>query len=320
MTRYDLSFVKLLFTKCSQGWEPFAKIMEAALSYVGELLKPIIVAALAKDLYRGALRILLILQHDFPEFLAANHYRLCNIIPTHCTQLRNLVLSAYPSSFPELPDPFTAGLKVDRIEEIRKAPNIAGDIITPLLRNHVKELLDSFLQNSDLSDDIITKIAEAAYKADSSNCEKSVDTSLLHALVLYVGESAISTAGSKGGPSFVKESTQTLLMSKLTKELHPEARYHFLSSIANQLRYPNSHTHYFSYALLNLFGNDLADQQESDIRQQITRVLLERLIVHRPHPWGLIITLLQLLKNPVYMFWELPFIKAAPDVREQFAT
>lgn len=288
--------------------------MEAALSFISELLKATVVTALAKDLYRGALRILLILHHDFPEFLADNHYRLCNVIPVHCTQLRNLVLSAYPSSFPELPDPFTAGLKVDRLEEIRKAPKIAGDIRAPLLQNHVKDIVDQSLRDKDLSDEIIAKIAGAAYRSDSTSFGSSVDSAYLHALVLYIGESAISSASPKGNLAFNKDSIQALLLSKFAKELQPEARYHFLSSIANQLRYPNSHTHYFSYALLHLFGTDLTDQQESDVRQPITRVLLERLIVHRPHPWGLIITLLELLKNQAYMFWDLPFIKAAPEV------
>ncbi len=290
--------------------------MDGALSYVGELLMPAIVSPLAKDLYRGVLRILLILHHDFPEFLADNHYRLCNIIPAHCMQLRNLVLSAYPSSFPELPDPFTAGLKVDRLEEIRQPPRIAGDIIQPLLR--IKDIVDSLLRTTDISDENISTIANAAYNPSLDYGNSNTDTPLLHALVLYLGESALSAAGQKGGPSFSNDSPQAAFMTKLAKELHPEARYHFLSAIANQLRYPNSHTHYFSYALLHLFGNDLADQQESDVRQQITRVLLERLIVHRPHPWGLIITLLELLKNPSYMFWDLPFIKAAPEVCNLF--
>ena len=49
-----------------------------------------------------------------------------------------------------------------------------------------------------------------------------------------------------------------------------------------QLRYPNSHTHYFSCTLLYLF----AEANQEAIQEQITRVLLERLIVNRPHPWG----------------------------------
>ena len=293
------------------------------LAYVRELLKPTVITPVAKDLYRGVLRILLILHHDFPEFLAENHYRLCNIIPAHCTQLRNLVLSAYPSSFPELPDPFTAGLKVDRLDEIRKAPKVAGDLIAPLRRANLKEIVDSSLQSTEIPDENIiqiTNVIQGSSNKESGIFDDStkVDPTILHALVLYIGQSAISNVGQKGGPSFNSNSPQAALMDKLAKEFHPEARYYFLSAIANQLRYPNSHTHYFSYALLHLFGSDHADQQESDVRQQITRVLLERLIVHRPHPWGLIITLLELLKNPSYMFWELPFIKAAPEVSYLF--
>lgn len=32
------------------------------------------------------------------------------------------------------------------------------------------------------------------------------------------------------------------------------------------------------------------------IQEQITRVLLERLVVNRPHPWGLLITFIELIK------------------------
>ena len=289
-------------------------------SHISKLLEEDSLPGVAKEVYRGVLRILLILHHDFPEFLAENHYRFCNIIPTYCTQLRNLVLSAYPSSIPELPDPFTAGLKVDRLDEIRRAPTVAGDISEPLQRANIKDIIDESLRGSGISDESIAQVMEAVYRApntpESFHLPSEVDSSLLHAIVLYIGQTATSVTGSKGGPSFNPESHQASLLSRLAKELHPEARYYFLGSLVNQLRWPNSHTHYFSYALLHLFGSDHADQQESDIRQQITRVLLERLIVHRPHPWGLIITLLELLKNnPKYIFWELPFIKAAPEVR-----
>ena len=301
--------------------------MELMLSYVSELLRPGIVPGVTKELYRGVLRILLILHHDFPEFLAENHYRLCNTIPPHCTQLRNLVLSAYPSSILELPDPFTAGLKVDRLDEIRKAPTIAGDIIAPLRHKNLYGIIhnslrisEDSLRNSEILDENVHKIVVAVSGEAGDSTRSSLDPSVLHAMVLHIGQTAISATGAKNGPSFNPESVQATLLSKLAKELDAEARYDFLGAIVNQLRYPNSHTHFFSYALLHLFGSDMADQQESDVRQQITRVLLERLIAHRPHPWGLIITLLELLKNPTYMFWDLPFIKANPEVRSAIYT
>jgi CCR4-NOT transcription complex subunit 1 len=293
--------------------------MQAMLSYVGELLKPANTSPVTMDLYRGVLRILLVLHHDFPEFVAENHFRLCNVIPAHCTQLRNLVLSAYPSSFQDLPDPFTAGLKVDRLEEIRKPPRISGDYLIVLQQTHLKIMLDNIFRSATVADTVVRQLVEAITTPDSKETgvlmePLKVDVALLNAVVLYIGQQAVAAVTHKGGPTFANNSPQAHLLVKLAREFSPEARYYFLSAIANQLRYPNSHTHYFSYAILHLFGADHNDQQESDIRQQITRVLLERLNVHRPHPWGLIITLLELLKNPNYMFWELPFIKAAPEV------
>ena len=296
--------------------------MKAMLSYVGELLKPLTSSRAAKDIYRGVLRILLVLHHDFPEFLAENHYRLCGAIPAHCTQLRNLILSAYPSSFPELPDPFTAGLKVDRINEIRTSPRVAGDFEGPLRRSSIKQLIAAALDGVH-TEDHISQIAEAITnpprkEAGIASAPVDVDVELVNALVLFIGTRAIALAGQKGGPTFVQNSPEAIFLVQIAHKLNPEARYYFLSAVANHLRYPNSHTHYFSYALLYLFGIDQNDQRESDIKQQITRVLLERLIVHRPHPWGLIITLLELLKNPIYSFWDLPFIKAAPEVYSPF--
>jgi len=104
----------------------------------------------------------------------------------------------------------------------------------------------------------------------------------------------------------------------LVHELNPEARYFFISSIINQLRFPSTHTHYFSQALLGFFGSDVNDPEELDIRQQVTRILLERLLGQWPHPWGLVVTVQELVKNEQYMFFELPFIKTSPDIGERF--
>ena len=56
-----------------------------------------------------------------------------------------------------------------------------------------------------------------------------------------------------------------IFCQKLKHYLLP--RYLFLNCIANQLRYPNSHTHYFSCCLLYLF----AEANTEAIQEQITR-------------------------------------------------
>ena len=43
------------------------------------------------------------------------------------------------------------------------------------------------------------------------------------------------------------------VFSQFMQDLDAEGRYLVINAAANQLRYPNSHTHYFSWTLLLLF-------------------------------------------------------------------
>eukprot|EP01035_Chromulina_nebulosa_P020075 gene20075-26069_t len=65
--------------------------------------------------------------------------------------------------------------------------------------------------------------------------------------------------------------------------------------------------------------NISANTNDNELLQElITRVLLERLIVHRPHPWGLLITFMELIKNPRYGFWRKNFTHCAPEIERVF--
>lgn len=305
-------------------WDVYAKLMETLLIFTGQLIKPTGETIMAQNFYRGVLRVLLVIHHDYPEFLAENHFRFCNSIPMHCTQLRNLIVSAYPSNILEMPDPFSTGLKVDRLDDSRQAPTICADIDQILLDAGIKDSLDNLLKVSEPKIQDIERVCNATYYPEPKPAgfelvPTTADPALIHAIVLYIGTEAVASQGAKT-PVFDANSAAARLLEKLVKELHSEARFHFISAIANQLRWPNTHTHYFSYALLHLFGTPDDDPQALDVQQTITRVLLERLLVHRPHPWGLIITLLEILKNRTYAFWDLPFVKAAPEVRSLLET
>jgi CCR4-NOT transcription complex subunit 1 len=233
-----------------------------------------------------------------------------------------MVLTANQSALSKMPDPLQPGLKIDRLEEIRESPMITYDIEAPLQQAGLLDLIDQALQSGP-SEDAVAHIAHAVqrktgHQTTAGFVPVNVDTLLIDAIVVYVGMHSIAKASQKGGPTFIQASPDAALLTMLIHELSPEARYYFLNSMVNQLRFPNSHTHYFSQALLEVFGNDMNDQEESEIRQQITRILFERLIGHWPQPWGLIITIVELIKNEKYMFFELPFIKSVPEVRLSF--
>ena len=101
-------------------------------------------SAATRSLYRGALRVLLVLLHDFPEFLCDYHFGLCEVIPPACIQMRNLVLSAFPRNM-RLPDPFTPNLKVDHLPEISQPPRMLAAITPPLVAANLLTDLESFL-------------------------------------------------------------------------------------------------------------------------------------------------------------------------------
>jgi CCR4-NOT transcription complex subunit 1 len=80
--------------------------------------------------------------------------------------------------------------------------------------------------------------------------------------------------------------------------------------MALHLRYPNAHTHWFSSLMLYLFLEVMDDR----FREIMTKVLLERFVVHRPHPWGALVTFIELLRNPKYDIWSKEFVHIAPEV------
>ena len=58
-----------------------------------------------KIFYRGTVRVLLVLLHDWPDFLAKFSNSFCDEIPEDFNQIRNIILAAFPKSM-KPPDPF----------------------------------------------------------------------------------------------------------------------------------------------------------------------------------------------------------------------
>jgi len=306
---------KLLLTKGNKGWPFFQRLVVDLLKFLAPFLKSAEMSESIRFLYRGTLRVFLVLLHDFPEFLCDYHASFCDVIPPSCIQLRNLILSAFPRSM-RLPDPFTPNLKVDLLPEIAQAPRILPNYTKCLQTNNVKQGIDTYLKTrSPVSFLLDLRSKLLLQQADVFGGTK-YNATMINSLVLYVGAQAISQAQAKNPQqaSPITHSAPMDIFQQLVVDLDTEGRYHFLNAIANQLRYPNSHTHYFSCVLLYLF----AEANQEIIQEQITRVLLERLIVNRPHPWGLLITFIELIKNPRYSFWSHNFTRCAPEIEKLF--
>jgi len=290
----------------------YSQVLLDLFKFIGPFLKNVTIPRSFECLYRGCLRLILILLHDFPEFLCDYHFSLCDFIPANCVQLRNLVLSAFPRHM-RLPDPFTPNLKVNMLPEITQPPRILTSITAPMTPEFQSKLQNYLDKRSPVS--FPPEITSQLQLSPSGN--ERYNLPLMNALVLYVGTKALDDLRTKGIASNIGNISHTPYMDifqSLSVDLDNEGRYLFLNAIANQLRYPNSHTHYFSCVLLYLF----AEANSQVIQEQITRVLLERLIVNRPHPWGLLITFIELIKNPTFNFWQHDFVKCAPEITKLF--
>uniref|UniRef100_A0A240PK76 Uncharacterized protein n=1 Tax=Anopheles epiroticus TaxID=199890 RepID=A0A240PK76_9DIPT len=300
-------------TPQQKGWHMYSQLLIDLFKYLAPFLRNAELAKPVQHLYKGTLRVLLVLLHDFPEFLCDYHFAFCDVIPSNCIQMRNLILSPYPRNM-RLPDPFTPNLKVDMLNDIGGSPRISINYASAIQPASFKKDLDSYLK----ARAPVTFLSELRSNLQISNEVGSrYNIPLMNALVLYVGTQAIAHIRSKNlGPtmSTIIHSAHMDIFQNLAVDLDTEGRYLFLNAIANQLRYPNSHTHYFSCCILYLF----AEANSEAIQEQITRVLLERLIVNRPHPWGLLITFIELIKNPLYKFWDHDFVHCAPEIERLF--
>ncbi|CAK8992992.1 CCR4-NOT transcription complex subunit 1 (CCR4-associated factor 1) [Durusdinium trenchii] len=311
-------------TKDGKGWLILEMLLMDIFRFMHPFLKEAQLSPSIRLLYKGTLRVLLVLLHDFPEFLCSFHFSLCDVIPPSCIQLRNLVLSAFPRTM-QLPDPFTRNLKVETLAESQKAPTIMSNYQRALAEGNLRADLEVFLGSGQPAS-FPNAVKDRLFRLYNQGAVREWNTELINALVLHSGIFAmlqlnnIRAQRSREGQSMVETLIETTaipsvaLVEHLVNDLEVEGRYLVVNAIANQLRFPSSHTHFFSSLLLFLF----LQARHDVVREQITRVLLERLIVHRPHPWGLLITFIELIKNKRYCFWDYSFTKCAPEIHRLF--
>ncbi|KAJ8900176.1 hypothetical protein K2173_024816 [Erythroxylum novogranatense] len=313
---------KLLTGNVQKGWPYVQRLLVDLLQFLEPYLRNIELEPSVQVLYRGTLRVLLVLLHDFPEFLCAYHFTFCDMIPPICVQMRNIILSAFPLNM-RLPDPSTPNLKIDLLPEIREPPQLLSEVDAALRARQMKNDVDEYLKTRQQGSAFLTELKQRLLllPSEAAAAGTRYNVPLINSLILYTGMQAIQQmqvrtphAQSTGNLNVLSVDAALDIYQTLALDLDAEGRYLFLNAIANQLRYPNNHTHYFSFILLYLF----AEFNHEIIQEQITRVLLERLIVNRPHPWGLLITFIELIKNPRYNFWNRSFIRCAPEIEKLF--
>lgn len=317
---------RLLELPEKKGYPTAVKLMTAILKFDSVYAKDEFVHHdVINVIFKAINRMFVGLSHDNPEFLAECHYQLVTAVPNNYVQLKNIILSATPKNI-QLVDPFTQGLKVERLPEINDAPTVAYKPSDDLVKVGLKKPVDNFLRipAPTLMRSIYngTKLNHPKYSSDYGFTTVHYNVKLINALVLHIGISAVADRLPNNVRGFNTKSSHVALLVDLVNNGTLEFKFHIINSIANQLRYPNSHTHWFIGIILFFFSsNSIWGQGNAKltIQEIITRVLLERQIVNKPHPWGLTIVFTELVKNGDYGFFELPFVKdASPELKVIF--
>ncbi|KAJ2350929.1 CCR4-NOT core subunit cdc39, partial [Coemansia sp. RSA 2618] len=288
------------------GWALGAELLERQLRFIEPFVDAGQVGEPVKLLYRGVVCVILVVLHDYPEFLASYALRLSDAVPANCVQLRNLLLSAYPRDM-RLPEPLTPNLKIDLLADIARSPDIPYDYAAPLEHVGLRPALEAVLAQQRPPSEVAASVMPALRDADARYDVAAVNAFVLHAVVL------IAQTSDDGAREAAQRVALELFRAVLAGA-DAEGRYLVVNAVANQLRFPSAHTYLGSRMVLALFS-----KSDEAVRECIARVLVERILVNRPFPWGLLVTLIELLRNPFYAFWSHDFTRASPQIADILA-
>ena len=313
---------KLLGFADKRGYPVVVKLFTGLLKFVSTYSKDEAVHDIINVIYKGISRLFAGVLHDYPEFFVECHYQLVTEIPPSYVQLRNIVLSAIPPNV-SVVDPFTQGLKVERLKEIHESPVILSNPVADLDKAGLKKPVENYLRMpSSASMRSIISNSKLSNPRNVSHFGFNVihyNIKAINALVLHIGMADVAERVANSVRGFNTKSNQVALLVDLMNHGTHEFRFHLINAICNQLRYPNSHTHWFIGIILHFFSSNSiwsSPAVKTAVQELITRVLLERHIVNKPHPWGLTIVFTELVKNGDYGFFDLPFIKnTSPDMK-----
>lgn len=250
--------------------------------------------------FEAVLRISVVLLHDFPDFLALYYLDLLAVLPEQCIQLRNIILSAIPKNI-KAPDP-KLRIKVDKIPEQKTPPIILSSFKHILSYRNIKEDVDKYIATSNPS--LLLDICNKLMTPEAPNRPKRPDLEIFHAFILYMAELYIANEPVKKEPGI------TAIFTNMLSKLDPIAREQLINVMFNEIRYPNSYTHYFICFLLYLMENCNIPL----VQEQIFRILLERETVHLPVPWGITIFSKELRNNATYDLLNKPFVKGVREI------
>jgi CCR4-NOT transcription complex subunit 1 len=198
---HRLFMPQILGASRDEGWPDYHRCIMWLLRFLAPSFKGGEMSPSSRSIYRATLRLLLVLMHDFPEFLVDYYHSIITAIPPHCVQLRNIVLSAFPSSEAPLPDHYK---RLDElIPDMQRFPIVRSDFSAALSTGNMKAAIDQYVRTGQPAQQAIVGELKnrIAVKTMSPEGEAVItyNHTLLHAVVFYLGTTAVARGFQQAG-------------------------------------------------------------------------------------------------------------------------
>lgn len=298
------------------GWKNLMLLLIDLLKFLDKYTDKNEVSNAISVVYKGALRVFLGISNDIPEFLIENHLELMNNLPPTYFQLKNVILSAIPKKM-MLPNPYDPALSLEEIAACKEPPKVFYDPISD--SSILKKPVDNYLRIP--SNSLLKTIINQTYRNEFELKNGigydylSVNINVVRAIVVHVGiEVGFEYQRMSSSAVFNTKSAYYTLLFNMIHEGAVELQYQIIQVMVEQLRYPNVHTYWFIFALRNMFVSEEWGEQLLGVQEIILRNLLERIIVNKPHAWGVSVVFTQLITSKEINLLELPFVKNLPEI------
>ncbi|EPY27898.1 CCR4-NOT transcription complex subunit 1 [Strigomonas culicis] len=269
---------RLFIPRCMRSpnlWGRYTELLIDAIRFIEYLTPNYSVSPNGLVFYKAVFKLMLILLHDYPQFLISQHYPLCDAIPTYCVQMLNCVLSSFPPR-QQLPEPFN--------HVPSDAPDMKRPIETAVQVEYIRATFDRYskegLNIPERIDQYIKSDAEPfPPRTLQAMLQLLSDSprSLMNAVVLHIAITYLAAHDNAFNAADLVKSNAFALYRYLCNNFSTKSRYLFLCSCANHLRYPNIQTNFFAHVFFHLFPVDPASgcnaQTQTCIQEQITRVV-----------------------------------------------
>ena len=282
--------------KDNKGWDKMATVLSdfaASMIYSSDIH----VKEVFDILYKSLLRFILVLSHDYPDFMSSFAPEFVSIIPPTFVQLHNIILNASPS---------TAKLQPLNPKQILKTPGIDDFTYMPKPSRNIVEALkfDSILKdNAEVSQDFIKEL------------EKRCSHMVMSSFILYATNTLLPQISAQ--QIMVSEFNNlqlNIVMCDIARKLRPDAAVLFLNALVDMVRYPCRATLFFIRVALNILRNPPSTNGELKCDEILVRIILERASTPPPYPWGFDVLVKMMLSDSQLAIYEKPYVKNSEAV------